>query len=43
MTSHHPEDVNQRYCGNCHKYHEVAEFFKKAHETAKKLDETEEK
>jgi len=22
MTSHHPEDVRQRYCGNCHEFHE---------------------
>lgn len=21
MTSHHPEDVAQKYCGNCHKFH----------------------
>jgi hypothetical protein len=21
MTSHHPRDVEQRYCGNCKKFH----------------------
>lgn len=21
-TSHHPEDVRQRYCGNCHQFHD---------------------
>jgi len=21
MTSHHPEDVKNRYCGNCHEFH----------------------
>lgn len=22
MTSYHPEDIAQRYCGNCHQFHE---------------------
>ena len=22
MTSHHPQDVAQRYCGHCHVFHE---------------------
>jgi hypothetical protein len=21
LTSYHPEDVRQRYCGNCHQFH----------------------
>jgi hypothetical protein len=23
LTSHHPKDVENRYCGNCHIFHEV--------------------
>ena len=23
MTSHDPDDVSQRYCGNCHQYHDT--------------------
>jgi hypothetical protein len=22
MTSYHPEDILQRYCGNCHRFHD---------------------
>lgn len=22
MTSHHPKDVSEKYCGNCHQFHE---------------------
>ncbi len=25
MTSYHPEDVNHKYCGNCHMYHEFGQ------------------
>jgi hypothetical protein len=24
LTSYHPEDVRQLYCGNCHRFHEPA-------------------
>lgn len=23
MTSHNPNDVRERYCGNCHQYHDT--------------------
>jgi ribosomal protein S27AE len=22
MTSHHPKDISERYCGRCHQFHE---------------------
>lgn len=22
MTSYHPRDIQERYCGNCHQFHE---------------------
>jgi hypothetical protein len=22
LTSYHPKDVEERYCGNCHRFHE---------------------
>lgn len=25
-TSHHPKDIAELYCGNCHKFHEKGEI-----------------
>lgn len=26
MTSHNPNDIEQKYCGNCHKFHDQMEL-----------------
>lgn len=26
LTSHHPQDVAERYCGNCHVFHQHLEY-----------------
>jgi hypothetical protein len=27
MVSGHPEDISQKYCGNCHQFHDQMELF----------------
>lgn len=27
-TSYHPKDISERYCGNCHEYHDQMEVKK---------------
>lgn len=29
MTSYHPEDIKNRYCGNCHEFHPILNLKKK--------------
>ena len=26
MTSYHPDDIKNIYCGNCHKFHSMKQF-----------------
>jgi len=27
QTSFHPQDVKQKYCDNCHQFHDLVQFF----------------
>lgn len=37
-VSFHPEDIKQRYCGNCHSFHPITEESKSHDDTPKTTD-----
>ena len=28
MTSHNKNDINQKYCGNCHQFHNILKYMR---------------